>query len=176
MNKNISLLSRGQFSIVGLSMRTLGNLLTSRGSWVDQQNIPSTNTVDLDCYLEIANRTQAAPFQNNIDNPEIISEVRATQSLSQSAAAVVAEEVLDPAQRCAKLQETASAMSLQVDQLLEQINKRAGKLTFQVPADETEVRAALVALQMDPNQVSYQDYVDLLRLQIKAGQESAKAY
>ena len=58
----------------------------------------------------------------------------------------------------------------QVEQLLEKITQICGGLTFQVPVGATEVRAALISLNMNPNQVSYRDYLELLRLQLKLAQ------
>lgn len=72
-------------------------------------------------------------------------------------------------ERTEKLLDDCQNMRSQCDQLLVQIGKMAKDLTFPVPADALEVRTALASLGLNPNQMSYQDYVDLLKMQMALG-------
>lgn len=81
------------------------------------------------------------------------------------------KEVNEKEVSVSKLQKLLNDLTKQQDYaeaLLDAIAPYTTNLTFAVPISATEVRAALIALEMDPNQVSFQDYVTLLRFQLDA--------
>lgn len=75
--------------------------------------------------------------------------------------------------RIKTLLDSATYIDNKVDELMEQLKKICKPLTFTVPKDQQEVRAAMVTLGMESDQVSYDDYVELLKLQLKLSHDAA---
>ena len=110
--------------------------------------------------LSVSDRSILEKQVNLIHNQ--VSRVEMPFSQSEESTQVVSIE-----DRTQRLLDNCRNMSDQTDRLIVQIGKMAKPLTFTVPAEATEVRAALSSLGFDPNQMTYQNYVDLLKMQME---------
>jgi hypothetical protein len=79
-----------------------------------------------------------------------------------------------PAERLQKLLDDLAKQQIYAEAILDGIKPYAVNLTFAVPASSTEVRSALLALGMNPDKVSYEDYLRLLRLQLDISSQIAQ--
>jgi hypothetical protein len=78
-----------------------------------------------------------------------------------------------------RLQNLLSDLSKQEqysEAIIENIKPYAIDLTFAVPESAIEIRAALIALDMNPEKINFQDYVELLRLQLDIAQQMAQEH
>ena len=150
-----ALLSRGQFTLVASSPQDMANLLTSRGFWIGVSHQGLVRSITPGDRLNLEKQV------------ELI--FKSAPQVEIPAAPPVAQTVNSIEDRTQKLLSDCDNMNNQCDQLLIQIGKMAVNLTFPVPAQALDVRAALTALGLDPNQMSYQDYVDLLKMQMALG-------
>ena len=128
---------------------------------------PIEYTLDWDLYLEIGQRSPVQTLTEDLVATLGVLELQppevTAKPLTLPLDTEIQEEPEDPA---AKLLADADRLEEQTNHLLNHIHQRAQFLRFAVPDDDLALRAALLALQMDPDYLSFADYVDLLQLQL----------
>lgn len=128
---------------------------------------PIEYTLDWDLYLEIGQRSPVQTLTEDLVATLGVLELQppevTAKPLTLPLDTEIQEEPEDPA---AKLLADADRLEEQTNHLLNHIHQQAQFLRFAVPDDDLALRAALLALQMDPDYLSFADYVDLLQLQL----------
>jgi len=132
-------------------------------------------TLNCDLHLEVASREdhEALSLEElaRLGSFDIRPPVTAILPLPLPQSAPPAEPVVDQVER---LGGDAALLMQHTQLLLDQISQRCTSLSFAVPVEDSATRSALLALHLNQDQMTYQNYQDLLQLQINLAQHMSQ--